>query len=157
MARPFFMSSLWHHVSIPAEVDGFLIPSPTWLPHCVHVFIFSLCTLSLFILSLSLSLFSFFSPLSDGLSREGEHGLSLSLPLLSLFSFFSRLRFSGSSVRHFISFLTRDLDLNKPFFDLCCCDSLDPKRTNLVSVSLEQSGLLLQVLVIFIWLIKLCS
>ena len=54
MARPFFMSSLWHHVSIPAEVDGFLIPSPMWLPHCVHVFILSLCTLSLSLHSLSL-------------------------------------------------------------------------------------------------------
>ena len=37
MARPFSMSRLWHHVSILAEVDGFVIPSPTWLPRFVHV------------------------------------------------------------------------------------------------------------------------
>ena len=75
------MSSLWHHVSIPAEVDGFLIQSPTWLPHCVHVFILSLCTLSLFILSLfilslSLSLLFLLSPSAtvsrDGLSRSNK-------------------------------------------------------------------------------------
>ena len=36
------MSSLWHHVSIPAEVDGFVIPSPAWLPRFVHVLVHSL-------------------------------------------------------------------------------------------------------------------
>ena len=76
MARPFSMSSLWHHVSIPAEVDGFLLPSPTWLPRFVHVF-----TLSLFSLSLSLS-FSLLFLLSPSAT------VSLS-PSLSLFSFFS--------------------------------------------------------------------
>ena len=64
MAPLFSMSRLWHHVSIPAEVDGFVISSPTWLPRFVHVFILSL--------SPSLSLFSFFSP---------PQGRSLSLPL----------------------------------------------------------------------------
>ena len=76
MALPFSMSRLWHHVSIPADVDGFVIPSPTWQPRFVHVILHSLSlhshavllplssfSLSLFFsLSPSLSLFSFFSP-----------------------------------------------------------------------------------------------
>ena len=89
MARPFSMSSLWHHVSIPAEVDGFLISSPTWLPRFVHVFILSLCTLSLssFSLSPSLSVFSFFSPPQrQSLSRRRAGSLSLPLFLYSLSS-----------------------------------------------------------------------
>ena len=89
MARPFSMSRLWHHVSIPAEVDGFVIPSPTWLPHFVHVFILSLSSfsLSLFSLSPSLSLFSFFSPPQRwSLSRWRAGSLSLPLFLSSLSS-----------------------------------------------------------------------
>ena len=72
-----FRSRLWHRVRIPAEVDGFVIPSPTWLPRFVHVLI----------LSLSLSSLSSL-PLSDGLSRDGEQGLSrdLSFSLLFLLS-----------------------------------------------------------------------
>ena len=81
MARPFSMSSLWHHVSIPADVDGFLIPSPTWLSRFVHVFTFSLFSLSLPLFLSSLSSL----PLSDGLSRDGEHGRSLSLSFSLLF------------------------------------------------------------------------
>ena len=110
------------------------------VPHVAATFCPRLHSLFILSLSPSLSLFSFFSP-PQRRSLSRRRARSLSLPLLSLFSFFSRLRFSGSSIRHFISFLTRDLDLNKPFFDLCCSDSLDPKRTNLVSVSLERSGL----------------
>ena len=91
------MSRLWHHVSIPAEVDSFVIPSPTWLPRFVHVLLHSL---SLYSLSLSLPLFlsSLSSlPLSDGLSRDGEHGLSplflrSSTPLSSFFSSLHRER-----------------------------------------------------------------
>ena len=76
VARPFFMSSLWHHVSIPAEVDGFLIPSPhvaaTLCPRFHSLSLQSLSLSLLFILSLSpLSLSSLSSlPLSDGLLRR---------------------------------------------------------------------------------------
>ena len=72
VAPPFSMSRLWHHVNIPTEVDGFVIPSPTWLPRfCPRPSSFSLSSshtvlvpLSSFSLSLSLSLslFSSFSP-----------------------------------------------------------------------------------------------
>ena len=106
MAPPISMSRLWHHVNIPAEVDGFVIPSPTWLPRFVHVLLHSLSLYSLS-LSLSLSLFSFFSPPQRrSLSRRRAGSLSLPLflsslsflplsdglslsPSLSLFSFFS--------------------------------------------------------------------
>ena len=74
-----FRSRLWHHVSIPTEVDGFVIPSPTWLPRFVHVFILSL--------SLSFSLLFLLSP-STTVSLATESRVSLS-PALSLFSFFS--------------------------------------------------------------------
>ena len=74
MAPPFSMSRLWHHISIPADVDDFLIPSPTWLPRFVHV-IFSLSSsqavllpLSSFSLSLSLSR----PRVSRSLSRDGN-------------------------------------------------------------------------------------
>ena len=60
------MSRLWHHVSIPAEVDGFVIPSPTWLPRFVHVIFHSL-SLSL---SLSFSLLFLLFPYFHGLSRD---------------------------------------------------------------------------------------
>ena len=86
MAPPFSMSRLWHHVSIPDEVDGFVIPSPTWLPRFVHIFILSLSSFSLSLFSLSpfLSLFSFFSPPQRrSLSRRRAGSLS---PSLSLFS-----------------------------------------------------------------------
>ena len=123
-------------------------------PRGCHVLSTSSFSLSLFILSLySLSPPPFLSslsslPLSDGLSLSHYYLSSLSsLPLtdsLSLPLFLSSLSSLGydfRAARHFSSFLTRDLDLNKPFFDLCCSDSLDPKRKNLVSVSLERSGL----------------
>ena len=80
MAPPFSMSRLWHHVSIPAEVDGFVILFPTWLPRFVHVLLHSLS------LSPSLSLFSFFSPPQrQSLSRRRAWSLSRRLvsPLLS--------------------------------------------------------------------------
>ena len=57
------MTFFYVHLSIPAEVDGFVIPSPTWLPRfCPRH------PSSLFILSLSLSL-SLSSRLSLSLSR----------------------------------------------------------------------------------------
>ena len=64
MAPPFSMSRLWHHVSIPVDVDGFVIPSPTWQPRFVHVILHFLSlhlTRSSF-LSLSLSLSSHHLP-----------------------------------------------------------------------------------------------
>ena len=76
-----FRSRLWHHVSIPTEVDGFVIPSPTWLPRFVHVLLHSL-SLSLPLLSI----FSFFSPPQRrSLSRQRARSLSRRLlsPLLS--------------------------------------------------------------------------
>ena len=106
MAPPFSMSRLWHHVSIPAEVDGFVIPSPTWLPRFVHVFILSLFILSLFILSLShsLSLLFLLSP-SATVSLATESKVSLS-PSLSLFSFFSPPQRRSLSLPLFLSSLS---------------------------------------------------
>ena len=98
MAPPFSMSRLWHHVSIPAEVDGFLIPSPTWLPRFVHVILYSLShsshavllTLSSFSLSLSLSLsllsISRVSTLSLSLFSISQSPDSLYLSRSSLYS-----------------------------------------------------------------------
>ena len=114
---------MWHHVSIPAEVDGFVIPSPAWLPRLVHVLLHSLSlSLPLFLSSLS-SL-----PLSDGLSREGE--IFLSSPLFSrssspLFIARGRNRFS----------LSHDLSSSLLLFFL----SLSPHPRVSLSLSLSLS------------------
>ena len=100
MAPPFSMSRLWHHVSIPADVDGFVIPSPTWLPRFVHVILSLIISRgppsSLFILSLSslpslpvFPRFLFFSslPLSSPLFiARGRNRFSLSHDLSLFFS-----------------------------------------------------------------------
>ena len=69
VAPPFSMSRLWHHVSIHADVDGFVIPSPPGS----HVLSTSF-SLSSFYLSSShavlLPLSSFSLSLSRSLSRE---------------------------------------------------------------------------------------
>ena len=97
MAPPLSMSRLWHHVSIPAEVDGFVIPSPTWLPRFVHVIFHSLSlSLPLFLCSLSsLPLFPrslsrrLLSPLLSGTLARGRNRFSLSHDLSLFFSSFS--------------------------------------------------------------------
>ena len=84
MAPPFSMSRLWHHVSIPIEVDGFVFPSPTWLPRFVHVLLHSLSLSSLYLsspdsLSLSLSLL-YISQSPDSLSRSSLYSRIHSTP-----------------------------------------------------------------------------
>ena len=136
MAPPFSMSRLWHHVSIPAEVDGFVIPSPTWLPHFVHVILHSLSLhltrssfISLYFLSLSLSsLSSFFlsSPLLSSPLLSSLLSSPLFFPLSSpLFIARGRNRFSLShDLSLFFSSFSHSLLLFLTFFLACASLSL---------------------------------
>ena len=133
MAPPFSMSRLWDHVSIPAEVDGFVIPSPTWLPCFVQVLLHSL---SLY--SPSLSLFSFFSPPISTVSLE----IFLSSSLLSLSRSFREKSLPGInrfSLSHdlslFFSSFSLSLLLFLTFFLGCASLSLSLSLATEISVA----------------------
>ena len=132
MARPFILGPvLWHHVSILADVDGFVIPSPTWLPRFVHVILSLFISTVLYFHGFSSSPLSLFLLLSS--SREGEIAspsltIFLSSSLLSLSLSFS----SSLSLATEISVARRDF-----FFSLLFFLSLSPSLPRLrVSLSL---------------------